>query len=131
MSRAFSFAARAVTAVSRLVGFKAIFARFRRPHGTFHGCGRAEALRLWRSNACGGSARDDGHVHTLVGDAAREIARLRLKLTEADSTYVKARRSAQGHKGGRGRKRLASLAAEERARSMVWPIIAGDRSPWR
>ena len=33
-----------------------------------------------------------------------------------------------GPKRGRGRKRLASRVVEERARSIAWPIIAGDRS---
>lgn len=42
---------------------------------------RAEALRRWRANAHGGSARDDDHVHTLVRDAAFEIARLRIALS--------------------------------------------------
>jgi transposase len=46
-----------------------------------------------------------------------------------DSTHVKAHRSAQGSKGGRGRKRLAHRAAEEQAKSIVWPMIAADRSP--
>ena len=45
-----------------------------------------------------------------------------------DSTHVKAHRSAQGQKGGRGRKRLASRVVAERARSIAWPIIAGDQS---
>jgi len=49
---------------------------------------RAEALRRWRANACGGSARDDDHIHTLVGDAAQEIIRLRLKLREAGVDYL-------------------------------------------
>ncbi|WP_454657302.1 hypothetical protein [Bosea beijingensis] len=44
---------------------------------------RAEALRRWRANAHGGSARDDDHVRTLVRDAGQEIIRLRLKLKEA------------------------------------------------
>lgn len=44
---------------------------------------RAEAIRRWRANADGGSARDDDHVHTLVRDAGQEIIRLRLKLKEA------------------------------------------------
>jgi hypothetical protein len=45
-----------------------------------------------------------------------------------DSTHVKAHRSAQGSKGGRGRKRLARRVAEEQAKSIVWPMIAADRS---
>jgi len=49
---------------------------------------RAEALRLWRASACSGSARDDDHIHTLVGDAAAEIVRLRLKLAEAETQLV-------------------------------------------
>ena len=48
-----------------------------------------------------------------------------------DSTHVKAHRSAQGSKGGRGPKRLARHAAEERAKSIAWPMIAADRSPSR
>lgn len=46
-----------------------------------------------------------------------------------DSTHVKAHRSAQGTKGGRGRKRLASRGAARPARSMRWPILKADRSP--
>ena len=46
-----------------------------------------------------------------------------------DSSHVKAHRSAQSSKGGRGRKRLAPRVAEERARSMLWPMIRADRSP--
>ena len=46
-----------------------------------------------------------------------------------DSSHVKAHRSAQGSKGGRGRKRLARRVAEERARSMLWPMLKADRSP--
>ncbi len=46
-----------------------------------------------------------------------------------DSTHIKAHRSAQGSKGGRGHKRLARHAAEERAKSMLWPMIMADRSP--
>lgn len=44
---------------------------------------RAEALRRWRANACDGSAREDDHIHTLVQDAGREIARLRIALSES------------------------------------------------
>ena len=47
----------------------------------------------------------------------------------ADSTHVKAHRSAQGQKGGRGRKRSAPRGAEEPAKSMLWPMIKADRSP--
>ncbi len=46
-----------------------------------------------------------------------------------DSTYVKAHRSAQGSKGGRGHKRLAHRAVEEQAKFIAWPMIAADRSP--
>jgi transposase len=46
-----------------------------------------------------------------------------------DSSHVKAHRSAQGSKGGRGRKRLARRVAEERAKSMLWPMMKADRSP--
>ena len=46
-----------------------------------------------------------------------------------DSSHVKAHRSAQGSKGGRGRKRLARRVAEERAKSMLWPMLKADRSP--
>jgi transposase len=45
-----------------------------------------------------------------------------------DSTHVKAHRSAQGSKGGRGRKLSARREAAERAKSIVWPMIAADRS---
>jgi hypothetical protein len=44
---------------------------------------RAEAIRRWRGNACGGSIREDDHIHRLASDAAFEIIRLRLKLKEA------------------------------------------------
>jgi transposase len=46
-----------------------------------------------------------------------------------DSTHVKAHRSAQGSKGGLGKKLLARQEAEERAKYIVWPMIAADRSP--
>ncbi len=46
-----------------------------------------------------------------------------------DSTHVKAHRSAQSVKGGRGRKRSASRVAGRPAKSMAWPIIKADRSP--
>ena len=42
-------------------------------------------------------------------------------------TSVKAHRSAAGSK--KGRKRLGARAAEERAKSMLWPMIVADRSP--
>jgi transposase len=50
-----------------------------------------------------------------------------------DSTHVKAHRSAQGSKRGRelvkmGKKLLARQEAEERAKYIVWPMIAADRS---
>ena len=46
-----------------------------------------------------------------------------------DSSHVKAHRSAQGTKGGRGRKRLARRVAEEHRKSMLWPMIKADPSP--
>ena len=46
-----------------------------------------------------------------------------------DSSHVKAHRSAQNTKGGRGRKRLARHVVEEQAKSMLWPMIKADRSP--
>ena len=46
-----------------------------------------------------------------------------------DSTHIKAHRSAQGSKGGRGHKRLVRRVAEEQAKSIAWPMIAADRSP--
>lgn len=48
-----------------------------------------------------------------------------------DSSHVKAHRSAQGSKGGLGRKRLARHVAEERAKSMLWPMLKALRSPSR
>src|SRR5208283_5981644 len=48
-----------------------------------------------------------------------------------DSSHVKAHRSAAGSKRGNSRKRLAVRVAEERAKSMHWPMIAADRSPLR
>jgi hypothetical protein len=48
-----------------------------------------------------------------------------------DGSHVKAHRSAAGSKRGSSRKRLAVRAAEERAKSMLWPMIAADRSPLR
>src|ERR1700716_3573034 len=48
-----------------------------------------------------------------------------------DSSHVKAHRSAAGSKRGSSRKRLAVRAAEERAKSMLWPMIAADRLPSR
>src|ERR1700720_4320502 len=47
------------------------------------------------------------------------------------SRHVKAHRSAAGSKRGSSRKRLAVRAAEERAKSMLWPMIAADRSRLR
>jgi hypothetical protein len=44
---------------------------------------RAEKIKLWRASVCNGSIRDDDHVHELVRDAAREIARPRMLLHEA------------------------------------------------
>jgi len=46
-----------------------------------------------------------------------------------DSTHVKAHRSAQGSKGGPGRRRSASRAGARPARSMAWPILKADRQP--
>lgn len=46
-----------------------------------------------------------------------------------DSTHIKAHRSAQGSKGGHGHKRSGRRAVEEQAKSIVWPMIAADRSP--
>jgi transposase len=46
-----------------------------------------------------------------------------------DSTHVKAHRSAHGSKRGPGRKRSASLAVEERAKSMLWPMLKAGPSP--
>ena len=48
-----------------------------------------------------------------------------------DSTHVKAHRSAAGSKRGSTRKRLGARAAEERAKSMLWPMIRADRLPSR
>lgn len=45
-----------------------------------------------------------------------------------DSTHIKAHRSAQNSKGGHGRRRSALHAVEEQAKSIVWPMIAADRS---
>jgi hypothetical protein len=42
---------------------------------------RAEITRLWRLNPRGSIIEDD-HIHKLVGGAAIEIIRLRLKLRE-------------------------------------------------
>jgi hypothetical protein len=45
-----------------------------------------------------------------------------------DSGHAKAHRSAAGSKRGSSPQRLAVRAAEERAKSMLWPMIAADRS---
>ena len=45
-----------------------------------------------------------------------------------DSRHVKAHRSASGSKRGSLKKRSAARGAEGRARSMLWPMIAADRS---
>ena len=47
-----------------------------------------------------------------------------------DSTTSRHIAQPKGSKG-RGPKRLARHAAEERAKSMLWPMIAADRSPSR
>jgi transposase len=46
-----------------------------------------------------------------------------------DSTHVKAHRSAHGSKRGPGRKRSGSLAVEERAKSILWPMLKAGPSP--
>jgi transposase len=46
-----------------------------------------------------------------------------------DTSHVKAHRSAAGSKRGNTRKRLGARVAEERAKSMLWPMIVADRSP--
>lgn len=46
-----------------------------------------------------------------------------------DSSHVKAHRSAQSTKGGRGARRLARRVVEERAKSMLWPMIKAGPSP--
>jgi len=46
-----------------------------------------------------------------------------------DSSHVKAHRSAGGAKKGTLPKRLADRAVGEHAKSMLWPMIAVDRSP--
>ena len=48
-----------------------------------------------------------------------------------DSTHVKAHRSAQSRKGGPTGKRLGLRVAEERAKSMSWPILRAGPSPSR
>ena len=45
-----------------------------------------------------------------------------------DSSHVKAHRSASGSKRGSLKKRSAARGAEGRARFMLWPMIAADRS---
>ena len=45
-----------------------------------------------------------------------------------DSSHVKAHRSASGSKRGSLKKQSAARGAEGRARSMLWPMIAADRS---
>ncbi|WP_230532109.1 hypothetical protein [Microvirga roseola] len=49
---------------------------------------RADEIRRWRRNACGGSIQEADHYHDLAGDAAREIIRLRLKLKEVGIEYL-------------------------------------------
>jgi len=48
-----------------------------------------------------------------------------------DSSHVKAHRPAAGGKGGRKSKRSGARVAVGPAKSMLWPIIAVDRSPLR
>ncbi len=48
---------------------------------------RADEIRMWRRNACGGSIQEADRYHTLASDAAAEIIRLRLKLKEAGIDY--------------------------------------------
>jgi hypothetical protein len=47
---------------------------------------RAEASRIWRANACGGSIREDSHIHALTSEAVAEITRLRLLLAGKTKT---------------------------------------------
>jgi hypothetical protein len=49
---------------------------------------RADEIRRWRRNACGGSIQEADRYHRLASDAAFEIARLRLKLKEAGVEYL-------------------------------------------
>jgi len=51
---------------------------------------RADEIRRWRRNACGGSIQEADHYHRLTSDAAFEIVRLRLKLKEAGIDYQSA-----------------------------------------
>ena len=37
---------------------------------------RADEIRRWRRNSCGGSIQEADHYHDLAGDAAREMAGL-------------------------------------------------------
>ncbi|RAI25909.1 hypothetical protein CH339_16365 [Rhodobium orientis] len=46
-----------------------------------------------------------------------------------DSSHVEAHRSAQSSKGRRGRKRVAPHVVDERAKSMLWPMIRADQWP--
>jgi hypothetical protein len=49
---------------------------------------RADEIKRWRRNACGGSIQEADHYHSLASDAAFEIVRLRLKLKEAGLKYL-------------------------------------------
>lgn len=46
-----------------------------------------------------------------------------------DSTHVKAHRSAQTSKGGRGIRPSARRAAGRRPKSIAWPMLAADQPP--
>ena len=48
-----------------------------------------------------------------------------------DSSHVKAHRSAAGGKGGKRVRQSAARGVAGPAKSMLWPIIAADRSPSR
>jgi len=60
---------------------------------------------------------------TAAGDAPAELM--------LDSTYVKAHRSAAGGKGGMPSRRSDRRGAGGPQKSIVWPMVAEDRSPLR
>ena len=110
-------AAVVLTAVSGLLDFPALFRLWRVSKLDFY----AAAIALGGVLLLG----------ILQGILVAALASIRPVPEELciDTSHVKAHRSAAGSKRGSTRKRLGARAAEERARSMPWPMIVADRSP--
>src|SRR5271170_6928513 len=76
-------------------------------------------------------ATTDGRGAGFGSVCSSRLQLLAMFLTNSASTvsHVKAHRSAAGAKGGSGRRRSGARAAVAPRKSIVWPMIAADRSP--